>query len=213
MELDALDAGLLAELRRDARQSYRALARRLSVTTPTVSARVARLERMGLLRGYTAVVNAEAVQGASSLLLVQAAPRSAAGLAAALASMPEVTSVYALADGRVAAVATFTSLQEERELLERLGARLDVASLDPVRVLSAAKEEPRARFGPRVRVALPCDQCHKVIEGAAVQRKLDGREHWFCCATCEATFLRRYEKARAAAPAARPKPVSPPEAR
>jgi DNA-binding Lrp family transcriptional regulator/YHS domain-containing protein len=167
------------------------------VTTPTVSARVARLERLGLVRGYTVVLNTEALLAASSLLLVRPAPRATATLMAWLASQAEVAHVYGLADGRIACVATFMSLQEERELLERIAARQEVQQLEPLRILAAGKEEPRARLTGPLRVALPCDQCRKIIDGAPVRRKLDGREHYFCCATCDATFVKRLERAKA----------------
>lgn len=197
MDLDDLDARLLDALRKDARQSFRTLAKVLGVTTPTVSARVARLERFGLVRGYTAVLNTEALLAASSLLLVRPAPRATQPLTAWLATQPEVAQVYGLADGRVACVATFTSLQEERDLLERVGARPDVQGLEPLRILTAGKEEPRARLTGPLRIALPCDQCRKIIDANPIRRKLDGREHWFCCSTCEATFVKRLERAKA----------------
>lgn len=197
MDLDDLDTRLLDALRQDARRSFRTLAKLLGVTTPTISARVARLERLGLVRGYTAVLNTEALLAASSLLLVRPAPRATQPLMAWLATQPEVAQVYGLADGRVACVATFTSLQEERDLFERVSARPEVQGLEPLRILTAGKEEPRARLNGPLRIALPCDQCRKVIDGNPIRRKLDGREHWFCCSTCEATFVKRLEKAKA----------------
>jgi len=206
VDLDDLDGRLLRALRQDARQSFRALAKALGVTTPTVSARVARLERLGLVRGYAAVLNTEALLAASSLVLVRPAPRGTAALMAWLAAQEEVAHVYGLADGRVACVATFTSLHEERDLLERIAARPDVQNLEPLRILAAAKEEPRARLTGPLRVALPCDQCRKVIDANPIRRKLDGREHWFCCATCEATFVKRLERAKAGLAA---KPAAP----
>jgi Lrp/AsnC family leucine-responsive transcriptional regulator len=50
--LDDVDRRLLAELTRDPRQSKSALGRRVGLSTPTASSRVARLERLGVIRGY-----------------------------------------------------------------------------------------------------------------------------------------------------------------
>lgn len=52
---DDLDRGILEELRRDARASYRTIARTVGSTTPTVSARVKRMEDVGLILGYRVV--------------------------------------------------------------------------------------------------------------------------------------------------------------
>lgn len=51
--LDDLDRALLAALLEDARLSYRELARRTGTTTPTASARVRRMEQIGIITGYT----------------------------------------------------------------------------------------------------------------------------------------------------------------
>jgi Lrp/AsnC family leucine-responsive transcriptional regulator len=50
--LDDVDRRLLIELTRDPRLSKSALARRTGLSTPTASSRVARLERLGVIRGY-----------------------------------------------------------------------------------------------------------------------------------------------------------------
>jgi Lrp/AsnC family leucine-responsive transcriptional regulator len=50
--LDDVDRRLLIELTSDPRLSKSALARRTGLSTPTASSRVARLERLGVIRGY-----------------------------------------------------------------------------------------------------------------------------------------------------------------
>jgi len=50
--LDRLDQGILQELNVDARRSHRTIALRLGVSPTTVIARVQRMEREGVIRGY-----------------------------------------------------------------------------------------------------------------------------------------------------------------
>jgi DNA-binding Lrp family transcriptional regulator len=57
--LDSLDRAILEELNTDARRSHREIARRLEVSPTTVSARVARLEGQGVIRGYVPVLDDE----------------------------------------------------------------------------------------------------------------------------------------------------------
>ncbi len=52
VEVDDLDLALLHALATDARQSQRALARQVEVSPPAVADRIARLERLGAIRGY-----------------------------------------------------------------------------------------------------------------------------------------------------------------
>ena len=57
--LDDLDRGILQELNIDARRSHREIAQRLKVSPTTVSARVTRLERDGVIRGYAPLLDDE----------------------------------------------------------------------------------------------------------------------------------------------------------
>jgi Lrp/AsnC family transcriptional regulator, leucine-responsive regulatory protein len=52
VEVDDLDLTLLRALADDARQSQRALARAVGMSPPAIADRLARLERLGAIRGY-----------------------------------------------------------------------------------------------------------------------------------------------------------------
>jgi len=52
VEVDDLDLTLLRALAEDARQSQRALARAVGMSPPAIADRLARLERVGAIRGY-----------------------------------------------------------------------------------------------------------------------------------------------------------------
>jgi Lrp/AsnC family transcriptional regulator, leucine-responsive regulatory protein len=52
VEVDDLDLTLLRALSEDARQSQRALARAVGMSPPAIADRLARLERVGAIRGY-----------------------------------------------------------------------------------------------------------------------------------------------------------------
>jgi DNA-binding Lrp family transcriptional regulator len=57
--LDELDRAILQELNVDARRSHRQIAQRLKVAPTTVSHRVQRLERDGVIRGYVPLLDDE----------------------------------------------------------------------------------------------------------------------------------------------------------
>jgi DNA-binding Lrp family transcriptional regulator len=58
--MDAIDHQIVALLREDARRSYQDIGSRVSLTAPAVKRRVDRLEREGVIRGYTATVDPSA---------------------------------------------------------------------------------------------------------------------------------------------------------
>lgn len=57
VDVDDLDLALLRALASDARQSQRALARKIQISAQAVADRLARLERNGVIRGYRAEVD------------------------------------------------------------------------------------------------------------------------------------------------------------
>ena len=63
MELDKIDVEILRALQEDARLSFRALARRIGVSVPTISARVSNLLQLGIITGFHAAVDPERLTG------------------------------------------------------------------------------------------------------------------------------------------------------
>jgi Lrp/AsnC family leucine-responsive transcriptional regulator len=61
VHLDEMDVRLLRELSADARKSQRALGRELGMSAPALAARIARLERLGVILGYAARIDWQAL--------------------------------------------------------------------------------------------------------------------------------------------------------
>lgn len=93
--LDAIDLELLQLLAADARMSQRSLARSLGMSPPAVGERIARLERTGVIRGYTVDIGwPEAGFPVTVFLTVTAVQgHSLAPVIETLRELPEVTDV------------------------------------------------------------------------------------------------------------------------
>lgn len=88
---DALDHDLLALLAINARASTAELARKLGVARTTVVARLARLEREGIVSGYTVRLRHDlAQQGLSAFVGITVLPRAGADVVRLLMRLPEV---------------------------------------------------------------------------------------------------------------------------
>ncbi len=57
--LDDLDLAIIRELIKDGRASYRSIAKKLGISVATVASRVMALEKSGIIKGYTALVDYE----------------------------------------------------------------------------------------------------------------------------------------------------------
>jgi len=131
--LDDIDRDLLRELERDGRISNKELAALVGVAPSTCHARVRSLRDSGVLRGFHAQVDPEAVgRGLQAMIAVrlQAAARSRLSeVAHRLAQRPEVRDVYLLAgvDDVLVHVAVRDSPELRRFVLEHLSTRPEVA--------------------------------------------------------------------------------------
>jgi DNA-binding Lrp family transcriptional regulator len=91
VEPDDLDRQLISLLQADARLATADLARRLGVARTTVVARLARLERSGVIVGYTVRLGRDAAQPAVRAHVgITVQPRSGPAVIAALQRLPEL---------------------------------------------------------------------------------------------------------------------------
>ena len=89
--MDDLDQHLLARLRENARAPVAELARLLGLSRTTVQSRLARLERTGVIAGYSVkLAESEEARLIHAYLLLTVEPKQAAAVTAALKRMPGV---------------------------------------------------------------------------------------------------------------------------
>jgi DNA-binding Lrp family transcriptional regulator len=99
-ELDGIDREILFQLRQDGRLTNVELAKRVGLTPPPCLRRVKRLEDLGVIRGYRAVIDAEASGRALEVLVeVEIAAndlKSFADFEQSLAAFEEVVELHRL---------------------------------------------------------------------------------------------------------------------
>src|SRR5881227_3867326 len=99
--MDEIDAKILQLLQTDARLSNRELARRIGVAPSTALERVRTLERRGIITGYRAQVNLEALgRGVEAFVTARVSPLSReviTGFQNSIAKLPEVLQVFVVA--------------------------------------------------------------------------------------------------------------------
>lgn len=97
MNPDELDRRLLALLQADARAPAADLARRLGVARTTVLARLQRLERSGVVVGYTVRLGREeGERGVEAFVGITTEPKSARDVTQRLATLPELRQLFSV---------------------------------------------------------------------------------------------------------------------
>jgi DNA-binding Lrp family transcriptional regulator len=123
------DTSLIALLKANAREPTASLARKLGLARSTVQERIARLERDGVIRGYTVRLSDDAgARRLSAVVMITADPKQADRVAAELKRMPEVRSLSAVSGAydMVAAVEADTPAKMDASL-DRIGRAPGVA--------------------------------------------------------------------------------------
>ena len=133
MKLTPADTQLLTVLRENARASTAEIARRLKLSRTTVQSRIERLEREGVIGGYTVRVNEAAEQGhIRAHIMITVLPKQMATVVEALHAMPEVRVLHSVSGP--------FDLVEMDQLTDRIGA-LDVVERTTSSILLSAKFE------------------------------------------------------------------------
>lgn len=142
MRITASDQQLLSVLRENARASTAEIARRLQLSRTTVQSRIERLERDGVIAGYTVRVADEAERGhLRAHIMITVLPRRMASVVEVLRGMPEVRTLHSVSGPfDLVALGVVPGVEEMDELTDRIGAIDGVERTTSSIILSAKFE-------------------------------------------------------------------------
>lgn len=142
---DSLDRKLIALLERDARQPTAGLARHLGVARTTVKERILRLEREGIIQGYSAIVRPDPNVQIIELLLFLSCKRPLLdNLVKQLSNLPEINSCVSVSGPGELMCAAQVPLMEDVDALVDEIAILDGVINIETRLILATKFEARS---------------------------------------------------------------------
>jgi len=122
--MDEIDQQLLNLLRENARASTTELARRLDLSRTTVQSRIERLEKSGVVIGYTVRTSADYRAGlVRALVMITAAPKLTPTIESALRRLPPVRTLHSV-NGIYDFIAGVEaeSVEELDAVIDRIGA-------------------------------------------------------------------------------------------
>ncbi|MGY1457383.1 MULTISPECIES: Lrp/AsnC family transcriptional regulator [unclassified Luteimonas] len=124
MKLSPADEALLSLLREDARAPTAAIARRLQLSRTTVQSRIERLERMGVISGYTVRVSDDHErERVRALIMITVFPKQAPSVVEALRQMPGVRALHSVNGAwDLVAMVVVQTIGDMDELTDRIGA-------------------------------------------------------------------------------------------
>ncbi|MCL7394855.1 MAG: Lrp/AsnC family transcriptional regulator [Thaumarchaeota archaeon] len=143
--LDELDLAIIRELVKDGRASYRSLAKKLGISVATVASRVVTLEKSGIIKGYTALVDYEKLgYEITAIIELTISKGKLIEVQRQVAERPNVSNVYDVTgESDSIIVARFKNREELNKFVKWLLSMPYVERTLTHLVLSIVKEDPR----------------------------------------------------------------------
>jgi DNA-binding Lrp family transcriptional regulator len=126
MKLSEKDEQLISLLRENARLSVSGIARRLSVSRTAAQMRLQKLERNGVIEGYTVRLSAEFLEDrVRALVMIKSPPGKRGKIETALSAIPQLIKLYSISGAfDLSAVIAAASVADLDAALDEIG-RLD----------------------------------------------------------------------------------------
>ncbi len=194
-KLDEIDSRIIELLQKDGRMMYKDLARLTRVSLPTVRYRIKRLKDMGLIKGFTVVVDPEKISGKTRAILTLDGRSSDLNMIAEkLAGMKEVREVYVGSGsfGVLAKVEVDGIGQLEELVTRRISQIPEIESSKSSILVRTVKEEYGVTVKPEVGLSLKCPFCESPISGEPYVEEIRGVPHYFSGKACAEAYKERY---------------------
>ena len=194
-ELDDIDSKILGILVEDGRRSFREVARRAGVTTPTVQARVKRMMEEGLIRKISPILDVSKFkQGLVFHLYLRVNPAEIEKIAQKLEKNSEVRGIYlTTGENNLTLRVVVDSLEQLQRLTETLDREFGVKQNSSQMVVRIFKDDQTVAISPGTGVRLKCETCGEPIGAKPFVLKVAGHERFFCCPSCQEKFREKYE--------------------
>jgi DNA-binding Lrp family transcriptional regulator len=192
---DEIDARILGALIDDGRASLREIAKRTSLTTPTVSARFDRMKKSGMIKKFVPVLSPDSVdRGVFAVISLKVNSSSAEKLGRDLSKLPEVENIYVTTgQGMTVKVALNDVAGLQKFLSRRVLAQPGVSVASSQIITKVVKEEPAPLSPSALIMNLKCDFCHEEVARARPYTLTTSfSRYYFCCKTCRNAYLEKF---------------------
>ena len=145
MSIDEVDLKILKNLLVDARQSARKLSLKLGISTVTVLSRIQKLEKLKIIKGYSAILDDEKLgYDLTAIIEISAKEGQMTLVEKEVSTLDNVCAVYDITGQTdTIVVAKFKNREELSEFVKELSSKPNVANTNTHMVLNTVKEDFR----------------------------------------------------------------------
>jgi DNA-binding Lrp family transcriptional regulator len=193
-DLDETDFEILRLLQEDGRRPYSDIAEAVGLSAPAVSARVEKLQELGIIRQFTVDVDRSQLGGGVPVLVRVSVTGDGATrdqVREALTGSDPVEHVFVTADGDV----VFSARLPDSDVAGWLDTHVvrDETVLENYEVTLLAGSEWSPDLSGAA-FAVTCAECGNTVDSEGVAARIGDERYQFCCPSCESRFRDRYEQ-------------------
>jgi DNA-binding Lrp family transcriptional regulator len=197
MKLDPTDILILKELTEDGRASFRQIAKRASLSTPTVSSRLERMVHAGLIKKFVPIYDPEATAnlGISAIVALSVPMSKVTQITKNLCLMPEVLGLFVTTgQSNLIAKVNLPNLQSLQSFLTSMTLKkLGVEVVGNQIITETVKDDHPMPFADSLQLRLKCDFCKGEISTSRPYTiKVAESRYYFCCKTCRKSYVDKH---------------------
>ena len=198
MKLDSSDTAILKVLLQDGRASLTNIARKTSLSTPTVASRFSRLVKSGFIEKFAPVLNQSTLRpGVNAFVTLRIRSGDIKSASRKLSTMDEVEGVFVTTgeDNVMLKIRCVDTEQLQGFLNEKLPRLIDGEVTSSQLIMTTVKDEQPVYLTGDIAINLRCDDCKgDVLSERPYNIRVGSTYHYFCCRTCRRSFLQKYGK-------------------
>ncbi len=188
--LDETDLKIVDALLKDARRSFREIAREIGISTPTVKSRFDRLLKIGVIKKITPIIDPNIMNKINAIITLKTKPSNIQDLANRLVEFDEIRSIYLLSSNNIMLMVNFNSINELDNFIGKITSDeiLDISSHLITRII---KYEQLAVVDLESMIKVRCEYCNKDTDKPMIA-KIKGYDRYFCCTSCITLYKSKY---------------------
>jgi DNA-binding Lrp family transcriptional regulator len=143
--IDELDKKILTALNKNARMSFRQVAKKLKISPTTLHNKVRRLENSGILKGYIPLIDTKSVgYNLTAVIGLRVKQEKDAEVQEAISKLPQVAAIYEITgDWDLILICYFTGQEELTHFVKKSLPLTNIERAITHLVLNVVKEEKR----------------------------------------------------------------------
>lgn len=190
---DETDLKILHLLAEDGRRSYTEIAEQVGLSGPAVSERVRRLKEQGIIKGFKVDVDRSKLgRGLSVMISLNVEPTQVEAIHENLNKVEDIEHVYSTVSSKVHFLTTISNDGDPRAWVVN---NVDLEHVQDYEVDIVSDFDWNLNIKAST-FSLSCVECGKTITDGGVVSKVEDEIKQFCCTSCEARYVERYEQLR-----------------